>query len=122
MVLHDFEEEGHFIGIVSARNTESDVVYASVFPFEVGYTGLGYWPWIVARLIALQLQYLLMSGRWRQWMAGSAAVMLLTLPVLASAEALKVTWQPLDGDVTINRIHSWELQLSDSEGNAIERR
>ena len=40
-VVHTFESEGDFIGIVSARNPESGDVYAAVFPFEVGFTGWG---------------------------------------------------------------------------------
>jgi hypothetical protein len=39
-----------------------------VFPFEVGYTGFGYWPWLVAVLLLVQLQYLYMSGRLARWL------------------------------------------------------
>ena len=41
-ISHTFDEEGDFIGIVSARHPDTGIVYASVFPFEVGFTGLGY--------------------------------------------------------------------------------
>ena len=43
-VVHSFESEGDFIGIVSATNADTGEVYAAVFPFEVGFTGWGYWP------------------------------------------------------------------------------
>jgi len=54
-VLHDFDEPGWYIGIVTA--TLEDDVYTAVFPFEVGFTGPGYWPFF-ALAIALLLLYL----------------------------------------------------------------
>ncbi len=65
-VIHNFEEEGHFIGIVTASVPGDDNVYRAVFPFEVGYTGLGYWPLFIALLVAMQLQWFVMSGRFRK--------------------------------------------------------
>jgi len=54
-VLHEFDESGWYVGIVTA--THKDEVYTAVFPFEVGFTGLGYWPFF-ALGIALLLLYL----------------------------------------------------------------
>lgn len=62
MVRHEFPEPGEFVGIVSVERADGGDDYVAVFPFEAGYTGLGYWPWIVAGLIALQLNFLWMSG------------------------------------------------------------
>ena len=66
-VLYDFAEEGDFIGIVTAQPMAGDREHVAVFPFEVGYTGFGYWPLIIGALLLMQLQYLLMSGRMRRW-------------------------------------------------------
>jgi hypothetical protein len=68
-VLYDFEEEGDYIGVVTAAPDGNDRQHIAVFPFEVGYTGYGYWPIIVAILLAIQLQYLISSGRMRRWLS-----------------------------------------------------
>lgn len=68
-ISHDFEEPGEFVGIVSVVRPDGDGHYTAVFPFEAGYTGLGYWPWVIAGLLLLQINYLWMSGhlsRFRQ--------------------------------------------------------
>ena len=65
-VLHDFAEEGHFIGVVTAAPGDSERQHIAVFPFEVGYTGFGNWPLIVGILLALFLLYLINSGRLRR--------------------------------------------------------
>ena len=44
-------------------------LHIAVFPFEVGFTGFGYWPWVVGAVLLIQLQYLLMSGRIAKWRA-----------------------------------------------------
>ncbi|MGI9271875.1 MAG: hypothetical protein ACR2QT_08875 [Woeseiaceae bacterium] len=67
-VLHDFAEEGEFIGIVTATPNDSERLHVAVFPFEVGYTGFGLWPWFVGVLLLVQLQYLYMSGRLARWL------------------------------------------------------
>jgi hypothetical protein len=66
-VIHDFDAEGEYIGIVTAAVGEAGTTYRAVFPFAVGYTGLGYWPAIAAVVLLIQLQYLFMSGRFRRW-------------------------------------------------------
>jgi hypothetical protein len=123
---YEFLEEGDFIGIVSAKHPESGKVYAAVFPFEVGFTGLGYWPFIIGLLLLIQFQYLLMSGRLKRWLgrdAGVAATLvicLLLMPPLALADDLIVTYTTPDGDPQINRMHSWILHIENEEGLAIE--
>ena len=67
-VLYDFEEEGDYIGVVTAAPDGNDRQHIAVFPFEVGHTGFGYWPIIVILLIAIQLHYLVSSGRVRRWL------------------------------------------------------
>jgi hypothetical protein len=66
--LYDFTEEGDYIGIVTATPDTGERLHIAVFPFEVGYTGLGYWPLLVGVLLLIQLQYLYMSGRLARWL------------------------------------------------------
>jgi hypothetical protein len=66
-VLYDFKEEGDYIGVVTAAPGTGDREHIAVFPFEVGYTGYGYWPLIVGILILIQLQYLMSSGQLARW-------------------------------------------------------
>lgn len=134
-VIHEFVEEGDFIGIVSATHPETDRVYAAVFPFEVGFTGIGYWPFFVAVLVLLQLHYLVMSGRLKKWLAvrraDAAAGMLLwallfSVPgpvvaesVMAEEGALRVTWSAPAGKPEINRMHSWILHVESAVGTPV---
>jgi len=60
---HSFDAPGEFVGIVTVDRPDGDGVYTAIFPFEAGFTGPGYWPWIIAALILLQINYLWMSGR-----------------------------------------------------------
>ncbi len=120
-VLHEFTEEGDFIGVVSARHPQTNKVYAAVFPFEVGFTGWGYWPLIIGLLVLIQAQYLLMSGRSKRWL-GAAPVLACCLalaPGLAEAEELVVTYSTPDGPVEINRMHSWVLHVATSNGEPV---
>jgi len=66
-VVHDFADEGDYIGIVSATPPGTGSMQTAVFPFAVGFTGFGYWPLILGLLIVVQIQYLIMSGRLRNW-------------------------------------------------------
>ncbi len=122
-VIHDFGAEGDFIGIVSATHPETKKVYAAVFPFEVGFTGWGYWPLFVGLLLLIQLQYLFMSGRLRRWFRGGAqsvaVCVLIFMPLSASADGLKVTYSVPDGRVEINRIHSWILHVESASGVSV---
>ena len=51
--VHHFDEPGWYVGIVTAT-TAGGESYKAIFPFEVGYTGIGYWP-ILAMAIVLML-------------------------------------------------------------------
>lgn len=121
-VLHDFDEEGHFIGIVTANVGGGDQVYRAVFPFEVGYTGFGYWPLIILLLLAIQLQYLVMSGRLKQWRAGRAAAAVILLLALPGTSPFAESWESERGifavsyessiePIAINQMHSWTVVL-----------
>lgn len=67
-VLYDFEEEGDYIGVVTATPNTGARLHIAVFPFAVGGRGLGYWPLVLAGLLLLELQYLYMSGRLARWL------------------------------------------------------
>jgi hypothetical protein len=125
-VVHTFENEGDFIGIVSATNADTGEVYAAVFPFEVGFTGWGYWPLLIGLLVLIQIQYLAMSGRLKRWFAKAPAVavvlgaMLLPISQPASAGEFIVTYTTPDGPPEINRMHTWILYVESESGDPIE--
>lgn len=124
-VNHSFAEEGAFVGIVSARHLTTGKVYTAVFPFEVGFTGIGYWPFFIALLLMLQVQYLFMSGRIKKWFGKQTAatsVLLCCLFVVPEAFAanLLVTFTAPEGQPRINQMHSWVLHIEDESGNPIE--
>jgi hypothetical protein len=129
-LLQPFEEDGEYIGIISARNSDTQVVYTAVFPFEVGYTGLGQWPWILGALFALQFVYWFMGRRTRR--ATSVATLLLAGALItpdlhaqdnqtwaSDAGYFTVTFRSELQPLAINRIHSWVLHVEDSDGNPI---
>jgi len=126
LVNYEFVEEGDFIGIVSAEHPETGKVYAAVFPFEVGFTGLGYWPFFIGLLVLIQIQYLLMSGRLKRWFGGKTVTAasfigcLLLFSPTSFAEGLVVTYTTPDGDPEINRMHSWILHIESDDGLEIE--
>ena len=68
-VIHEFAAEGNFIGVVTASPETDERMHIAVFPFEVGFTGLGYWPLVVGAVLLIQLQYLWMSGHIGKWWA-----------------------------------------------------
>ena len=68
-MIHEFQEEGDYIGVVTANPDADERLHVAVFPFEVGYTGFGYWPLFVGLVLLMQFQYLLMSGRISRWRA-----------------------------------------------------
>lgn len=125
-VVHTFENEGDFIGIVSATNADTGEVYAAVFPFEVGFTGWGYWPLITGLMILIQIQYLAMSGRLKRWFvkvppaAVLVAAMLLPISQPANAQEFIVTYTTPDGPPEINRMHIWILYVESESGDPIE--
>ena len=130
-VMHDFAEEGEFVGIVTATQPDTNKVYAAVFPFEVGFSGIGYWPLFILLLLLVQFQYLLMSGRLkrRPGSHSSCAIgvsilfVLLVVPVTdvhgADADVV-VTYSVPAGAPRINRMHSWILQVESADGAPIE--
>jgi hypothetical protein len=122
----DIVEEGEYIGIVSARHPDTKKLYTAVFPFAVGFTGLGYWPFIIGLLVVIQLQYFFMTGRLKRWFGGGRAVpsllvcSLLLIAPDAFAGDYVVTYTTPAGDPEINRMHSWILHVEDAAGVPIE--
>lgn len=130
-MLQSFEEDGEYIGIVSARRTDTQKVYTAVFPFEVGYTGIGYWPVFLVGLLLLQLNYWYLSRRRARKITTATTALLLFALVSPDAIAQEEeSWTSDEGRFTvsfeselqplsINKIHSWILHVADSSGNAI---
>jgi len=125
-VNYEFLEDGEFIGIVSATHQETGKVYAAVFPFEVGFTGLGYWPFFIGLLVLIQIQYLIMSGRLKRWFGergttfACVLMCLLVLPAVSYADDLVVSYTTPAGDPEINRMHTWILRVENEAGVEIE--
>ena len=65
--IHQFEEPGWFIGIVTATHPELNKTYTAMFPFEVGFSGFGYLPLFVALITFLQIYYLFTTGQLTRW-------------------------------------------------------
>ncbi len=125
MLRQGFESDGEFIGIVNATPADGGRTYTAVFPFEVGYTGLGPWPWIVGAVFLLQLNYWLMSRR----RAAAAAVLFLGITATVGVEAEEFSSRngsfvvsatsELD-PLTINRIHAWTIEVRDNSGQTVD--
>ncbi len=67
--LHQFNQRGSYLGIVTARHPELDQHYAAVFPFTVGFNGFGYWPLFLVLALLVHLHFWLANGglaRWRE--------------------------------------------------------
>lgn len=130
-LLHAFDSDGEYIGIVSARQPDTGKLYTAVFPFEVGYTGLGYWPWIVAAVVLLQLQFWFMSRRRKRNTAAPAVALAVLAALPGSGIADDATTYVSDAGhfrvgfvseldpLAINRIHAWTLTITDADGNAV---
>lgn len=66
---HQFDQNGWYVGIVTAPHPSLDREYTAVFGFHVGTRGWGFWPWVLLGLFAVQLQYWLASGGLARWRA-----------------------------------------------------
>lgn len=136
--VHEFAEEGAYIGIVTANVDGEQRIYRAVFPFEVGFTGLGYWPLFIVLMLVVQIQYLISSGRlarWRQWRRARSpdltTVLLLVwfAPMLWAAETRADDadeWVSKRGiyvlsvdsslePIKINQIHTWLLRITEGD-------
>ena len=64
--IHDFAAPGEYIGIVTAQPPSVERPYTAVFPFRVGFTGIGYWPWFAGFVVFLVGNLWLLRGRLTQ--------------------------------------------------------
>jgi len=135
MLVQSFDHDGEYIGIVSARQLDTGKLYTAVFPFEVGYTGVGYWPLLLGGLLFLQLNYWFMSRRRTKARVATAAALLCSLVTPAEIYAadtqsndnvwasdaghFQVSFRGESQPIVINKIHNWVLHVTDAEGNAI---
>ena len=140
-VQHRFAEGGEFVGIVTATQPATGQVYSAVFPFAVGFTGFGYWPWLAAALLLLQGHYWWLSRRRRRRKPTLAVVrtaLLLAVALPASNDAVAAnndgdgTWLSQGGRYRVsytsrlepivpNRMHSWVLHIeSTADGTGVD--
>ena len=132
-VLHRFIDPGQFIGIVTSVHPETEALYTAVFPFEVGYAGVNYLAvgiGIVAVALILWVGTLL-RGLWRN-RAITAALLALAFTVspvdtlaaepelTATGTYFRVEVRPTLNPLRINRMHQWEIKLTDREGNPVD--
>lgn len=66
-VVQHFDEPGWYIGIITATTTDLGEVYTAIFPFEVGFTGFGYWPLLILLIVLLQLFHWQSDGSFSRW-------------------------------------------------------
>lgn len=66
-VMHEFQESGDYMGIVTARHPETDQLYTAVFPFQVGYTRFGYLPLFILLGVFTQAAYWVSTGGYTKW-------------------------------------------------------
>lgn len=131
-MLQAFAEDGEYIGIVSARQADTGKLYTAVFPFEVGYTGTGYWPWILGGLLLLQLNYWFMSRRRARAVTNVLVAMLLCGSLsgesiaseadfwVSDAGHFHVSFESKLQPLAINKIHDWVIHVTDNDGVAID--
>ena len=62
--IHQFDEPGEYLGIVTAKRQDTGQIYSAVFPFAVGFIGYGYLPLFIVLALIIQLSYWLMKGGW----------------------------------------------------------
>jgi len=67
-VVKQFDESGWYIGIVTASTLDHSEVYTAVFPFEVGFTGFGYWTVVILLSLFLLIAYLTTNGTVLRWL------------------------------------------------------
>jgi hypothetical protein len=136
---HHFANDGAYIGIVTANVDGDEKIYRAVFPFEVGFTGLGYWPLFIVLVLVIQVQYFIMSGRLARWRekrvgrnANPGAALLLVLLTAAmwvdeanaddkyawvsTKGVYKVNFESSLQPIEINQIHSWVLHIQSDDG------
>ena len=136
-VLHDFDQEGEFIGVVTARDDNTSKTYTAVFPFETGFTGGDIQDIAVFTLImTIFLGWLSFLGfkryRARQTLVPVLSVIgivfaLQSLPALAetgevhnltgSSERFTIEVIPTLQPIAINQIHSWLLAIDPNDGS-----
>ena len=68
-VVQQFNQPGWYIGIVTASTPNQAEVYTAVFPFEVGFTGFGFWTFVTLLFIFLIVTYMYTNGTLSTWVS-----------------------------------------------------
>ncbi len=134
-VLHQFDEPGAFIGVVTATDPASNASYMAVFPFEVGYFGVNY-PLIAFSSVFLTLFAFVLLGMRQRRRAGRIA-MAITPWVMAGCllptnafgavaptyhaegDFFHISATPEVESLDINRMHKWRITVTDRQGHAV---
>jgi hypothetical protein len=66
-VAYEFKEKGWYTGIVTTRHPTLDRSYQAVFGFHVGTRSLGYWPFMLLLILAVQTHFWVSSGGYKRW-------------------------------------------------------
>ena len=137
-VLHEFDQEGEFIGVVTARDENTSKIYTAVFPFETGFTGGDVQDIAVFTIImAIFLGWLSFLGFKRYRSRATLIPVLSVMTILIAMQSLPALAQPgatnnLTGSnenfvvevtpslrpIAINQIHSWLLTIHANEGSS----
>ena len=140
-VLHDFQEEGEFIGIITAKHPENAKIYTAVFPFEAGFTSNDVNDltvlFVVLFIFFSWLAYLAFKRtKSKPVFTSLLAAFLVTLvfsPLNATAQTADsetisgksktylLTGDPSIKPLAINQIHSWTVKLTTHDNNLVEK-
>lgn len=126
-VLHQFDGQGEFIGIVTATHPETEKFYTAVFPFEVGANLFDYQSLAVTLVVVVfVLSIIVIIFRRRQKVNALVALFLAGGllghgdPALADEQTLGangkhfyIAMTPSLDAVRINQMHTWRLFLTD---------
>ncbi len=130
-VLHEFREEGEFIGIVTAKHPDNTKTYTAVFPFEVGFTSSDISDlavlFVVLTIFFSWLCYLGLNRIRTKRVFNTSIFILIVISSFTPEEAASqiTDSRSLRGEsqtyrvsvnssiqpITINKIHSWTLML-----------
>jgi len=133
-VMHQFDEPGAFIGVVTAKAPAGGVEYTAVFPFEVGFVGVNYPSLAFASVFLVAFVFVWLAIRRRRNFA-AACVLAGTLglfaphesrgdvmgPYLSQQQRFSVQVHSDPPVLAINRMHRWRLAITDAAGQPVER-
>jgi hypothetical protein len=130
--MHQFDEPGAFIGVVTAKAAIGGPEYTAVFPFEVGFIGVNYPSLAFTSVFLVAFVFVWLAYRRRRNFA-AVCVLAGTLGLIAPQESRGDGMGPylsqqqrfsvqLHSDppvLAINRMHRWRLAITDAAGQPV---